>query len=107
MVRGVRRCYVAGHRDHRRSLVHNGRQNRGHDHRPDLFRVDDATDIEARGIEKLLRVELFEGGGVHEPGLDIAGNGDDRGPFLARIWTVVNALVCLWLARMALDTKRA
>jgi serine protease len=29
------------------------------------------------------------------------------GPFLARIWTVANALVCLWLARTALDTKRA
>jgi hypothetical protein len=29
------------------------------------------------------------------------------GPFLARLWTVANALVCLWLARMALDTKRA
>ena len=29
------------------------------------------------------------------------------GPFLARIYAVVNALVCLWLARMALDAKRA
>jgi serine protease len=29
------------------------------------------------------------------------------GPFLARLWTVANALVCLWLARMALDAKRA
>jgi serine protease len=29
------------------------------------------------------------------------------GPFLARAYAVVNALVCLWLARMALDAKRA
>ncbi len=29
------------------------------------------------------------------------------GPFLARIWAVVNALVCLWIARMALDAKKA
>lgn len=29
------------------------------------------------------------------------------GPFLARVWAVVNALVCLWIARMALDAKKA
>ena len=29
------------------------------------------------------------------------------GPLLARVWTVANALVCLWLARTALDAKRA
>jgi serine protease len=29
------------------------------------------------------------------------------GPMLARVWTVGNALVCLWLARAALDGKRA
>jgi serine protease len=28
------------------------------------------------------------------------------GPMLARVWAVANALVCLWLARTALDTKR-
>jgi serine protease len=28
------------------------------------------------------------------------------GPLLARVWAVANALVCLWLARTALDTKR-
>jgi hypothetical protein len=28
------------------------------------------------------------------------------GPFLGRIWAVGNALVCLWLARAALDAKR-
>jgi serine protease len=28
------------------------------------------------------------------------------GPLLARLYAVVNALVCLWLARMALDAKR-
>jgi len=28
------------------------------------------------------------------------------GPLLARVWTVVNALVCLWLARTALDARR-
>jgi serine protease len=28
------------------------------------------------------------------------------GPFLARVWAVVNALVCLWIARMALDAKK-
>jgi serine protease len=29
------------------------------------------------------------------------------GPLLARVWAVSNALVCLWLARAALETKRA
>jgi serine protease len=29
------------------------------------------------------------------------------GAMMGRIWAVVNALVCLWLARLALDTKRA
>jgi serine protease len=29
------------------------------------------------------------------------------GPMLARVWTVTNALVCLWLARAALDAKRS
>jgi hypothetical protein len=29
------------------------------------------------------------------------------GPMLARVWMVANALVCLWLARTALDAKRA
>jgi serine protease len=29
------------------------------------------------------------------------------GPWLARVWAVSNALVCLWLARAALETKRA
>ena len=29
------------------------------------------------------------------------------GPLLARAWAVVNAVVCLWLARMALDAKKA
>jgi serine protease len=28
------------------------------------------------------------------------------GPMMGRIWAVVNALVCLWLARLALDTKK-
>jgi serine protease len=29
------------------------------------------------------------------------------GPFLARIWAVGNALLCLWIARAALDAKRS
>lgn len=29
------------------------------------------------------------------------------GPFMLRIWAVGNALVCLWLARLALDVKKA
>jgi serine protease len=29
------------------------------------------------------------------------------GPALARVWAVGNALVCLWIARVALDAKRA
>ncbi len=29
------------------------------------------------------------------------------GSFALRVWTVANALVCLWLARLALDAKRA
>jgi serine protease len=29
------------------------------------------------------------------------------GAFLARIWVLANALVCLWIARVALDAKRA
>ena len=29
------------------------------------------------------------------------------GSFLLRIWAVVNALVCLWICRMALDAKKA
>ena len=29
------------------------------------------------------------------------------GATLARVWAVVNVLVCLWLARVALDAKRA
>jgi transposase-like protein len=50
-----------------------------------LFRANDSPHIEARGIEKLVRIQLFERSGVHEPGLDIAGNGDNRRTFLARI----------------------
>lgn len=29
------------------------------------------------------------------------------GPFMLRIWCAVNALACLWLARLALDAKKA
>jgi serine protease len=29
------------------------------------------------------------------------------GPFALRIWTVLNALVCIWIARIALDAKKA
>lgn len=29
------------------------------------------------------------------------------GPFMARLWTVGSALVCLWIARLALDSKAA
>jgi serine protease len=29
------------------------------------------------------------------------------GPFMARLWAVGNALVCLWIARLALDSKAA
>ncbi|AKU99625.1 Protease [Labilithrix luteola] len=29
------------------------------------------------------------------------------GPFMLRIWCAVNALLCFWVARMTLDTKRA
>jgi serine protease len=39
----------------------------------------------------------------------LAGSGDAAfvaGATLGRVWAVVNALVCLWLARMALDAKR-
>lgn len=29
------------------------------------------------------------------------------GPFMLRVWCVVNALLCLWVARLALDAKKA
>ena len=29
------------------------------------------------------------------------------GPFAMRLWVVANALVCLWIARIALDAKKA
>jgi hypothetical protein len=29
------------------------------------------------------------------------------GTFMARLWAVGNALVCLWIARLALDSKPA
>jgi hypothetical protein len=41
--------------------------------------------------------------------LQMAWSGDAAfvaGPFLARVWEVGNAVVCLWLARVALETKR-
>jgi serine protease len=39
----------------------------------------------------------------------IAWSGDVAfvaGPTLARVWAIVNALVCLWIARLALDAKK-
>ena len=85
MVRHLGRCDVAGHRDQRRPLVDNRRHNRGRDDGPHLFRVDHTPDVEARGVEKFVRVQLFERGGVDELGLDVAGDGDDRGSLLARV----------------------
>jgi serine protease len=59
------------------------------------------------------RVRPFIGGmalGTAALLAQLAWSGDAAfvgGPFLARVWTVVNALVCLWLARTALEAKRA
>ncbi len=85
MVRRLGRCDVAGHRDQRRPFVDDGGHNRGRNHGPHLFRIDNTPDVETRGVEKLVRVQLFEGGGVDEAGLDIAGDRNDRGSFLPRI----------------------
>ena len=40
--------------------------------------------------------------------LAVSGNvGFVAGPMLLRVWTIASALVCLWIARIALDAKRA
>ena len=85
MVRHLGCCDVAAHRDQRRPFVDNGRHNRGRDHGPHLFRVDHTPDVETRGVEKFVRVQLFERGGVDQLGLDVAGDRDDRGALFARV----------------------
>ena len=42
-----------------------------------LFRVDHPPDIEARRIEKLVGVQFFQRGGVHQFRLHVAGDGDE------------------------------
>ena len=79
----VRGCDIAGHGDHRRPFVDNGSQNRRRKYGARLFRIYNAPDVEARGIEELVRVQLFQGGRIHDSRLDISGYGDDRSPFLA------------------------
>jgi serine protease len=59
------------------------------------------------------RVRPFIGGialGTAALLAQLAASGDAAfvgGPMLARVWMVANALVCFWLARVALDAKRS
>jgi hypothetical protein len=76
-----------------------------------------ASALPALGLTMLgfasARVRPFIGGialGTAALLVPMAWSGDATfvgGPMLARAWVVGNALVCLWLARMALDAKRA
>jgi hypothetical protein len=50
-----------------------------------LFGVDHSCDVEARGVEEFIWVQLFQGCAVYEPGLDIASDGNDRGALLASV----------------------
>ena len=55
-VRGrISRCDIRGHRDHRRSPVDYSSQNSGGDEGTHLLRVDHPPNIEACGIEELVR----------------------------------------------------
>ena len=102
----VGRRHIARHGNYRRPAIDHSRQNRGINHRPGLLRIHDAPNVEACGIEKLVRVELFEGSRIDQLCFHVARDCDDRGAFLPRIHQPVKQ-VCNSRARSAAHYDRS
>src|ERR1019366_9243139 len=81
----VGRSDVAWDRDYGGTFLSDGGDNRGIDNCASLLRVHKTSNVQGRGVEELVGVELFDRGGVHEAGLDVAGDGYDRSSLFAGI----------------------
>ncbi len=76
---------VARKRNDRGTSFQESSENRRIEDGMRLLRIDDPCGIEGRSVEELVRVQFFEGGRVHDAGLDVAGNRDNWSSLLARI----------------------